>query len=180
MSRDARPPRETRSDFAHVRPITTRWADEDVYGHVNNVVYQSFFDTVVAGFDLETGVRYFAPIAFPDRIAAGLRVAGLGRSNVRYEIRYKIGILRDGDADAQGHFIHVYVDRETRRPVPLPANWRADLEGLVVPGRDDDRAPSPAVTPSTAVAMPPPRDGCRAGRGQAQRTSSAHEHLRPV
>ncbi|MCE4225748.1 acyl-CoA thioesterase [Methylobacterium sp. C25] len=155
MSGQDRPAQATRADFAHFRPIATRWGDNDVYGHVNNVVYYSFFDTVVAGYHVETGLldfetgpviglvvetgcRYFAPIAFPDRVEAGLRVAHLGRSSVRYEI----GIFRgdETEASAQGHFVHVYVDRESRRPVPLPDNWREGLTKLLVPGRDETEA----------------------------------------
>ncbi|GEP10450.1 acyl-CoA thioesterase [Methylobacterium gnaphalii] len=151
MNGQDRPARETRADFAHFRSITTRWAENDVYGHVNNVVYYAFFDTVVAGFHVEsglldvetgaviglvveTGCRYFAPIAFPDRVEAGLRVTHLGRSSVRYEI----GIFRNDEdqASAQGYFVHVYVDRQTRRPVPLPDDWRDGLARLLVPGRD--------------------------------------------
>jgi acyl-CoA thioester hydrolase len=119
--------------------------DNDVYGHVNNVVYYSYFDTVVNAYLIEQGVlnpetsetiglvietqcNYFAPLSFPDPVVAGLRVARLGNTSVRYEV----GLFR-GDAHeaaAQGHFVHVYVDRETRRPVPLPDALRAALEPL--------------------------------------------------
>jgi len=121
--------------------------DNDVYGHVNNVVYYSYFDTVVnqylveqgvldieaspvIGLVVETGCRYFAPIAFPDLIHAGLRVARLGNSSVRYEI----GIFRNEQdtACAQGHFVHVYVDRTSRRPAPLPQPLRAALARITV------------------------------------------------
>jgi acyl-CoA thioester hydrolase len=159
MSGDGRRAREARTGFPHLRQISTRWGDNDVYGHVNNVVYYAFFDTVVAGFHVETGLldiengqviglvvetgcRYFAPIAFPDRVSAGLRVAHIGRSSVRYEI----GIFRndEDEASAQGHFVHVYVDRDTRRPVPLPETWRSGLSEILVPGRgSDEAAPSP-------------------------------------
>jgi acyl-CoA thioester hydrolase len=145
------PPRrgpEPRAAYAAYRPITTRWADNDVYGHVNNVVYYSFFDTAVNGLLMDAGVldirqgeviglvvetqcNYFAPIAFPQAVAAGVRVAQLGRSSVRYEIG-----LYAGDAPASaaaGHFIHVYVDRATRRPVPLPEPLKALLQSWVVP-----------------------------------------------
>ncbi|MEP6504974.1 MAG: thioesterase family protein [Betaproteobacteria bacterium] len=147
----AEPPRhgpEPRAGYAAFCPITTRWADNDVYGHVNNVVYYSFFDTavnglliaagaldihagVVIGLVVETGCNYFAPIAFPQAVTAGLRVAQLGRSSVRYEI----GLFADDapECAAAGHFIHVYVDRETRRPMPLPAPLRAVLQSWVVP-----------------------------------------------
>lgn len=123
------------ADFPHVLTITTRWMDNDVYGHVNNVVYYSFFDTVVnrylieqgaldidkgavIGLVVETKCNYFQPIAFPDLVRAGLRVVHLGTSSVRYEV----ALFRNDDetASAQGHFVHVYVDRATSRPVPLP------------------------------------------------------------
>ena len=134
--------RARRSDFPVFRPITTRWMDNDVYGHVNNVVYYAFFDTVVNGYLVEHGAldwdageavglvvettcRYHAPVAFPEPIEAGLRVARIGNSSVRYEI----GIFRAGEDEsaADGHFIHVYVDRETRRPVTVPDHLRAVL-----------------------------------------------------
>ncbi|MEX3785523.1 acyl-CoA thioesterase [Paraburkholderia sp. BR14374] len=141
-----------RAAYPHFLSITTRWMDNDVYGHVNNVVYYSYFDTVVneyliragvldfergatIGLVVETQCNYFAPLVFPDRIDAGLRVARLGTSSVRYEV----GLFRDGDAApaAQGHFVHVYVDRATRRPVNLPAELRAALEPLWVAGPAD-------------------------------------------
>ncbi|KAB1074241.1 acyl-CoA thioesterase [Methylobacterium planeticum] len=137
---------EPRSAYPRHVALGTRWGDNDVYGHVNNVVYYAFFDTTVngcliasgvldiaaspvIGLVVETGCRYFAPIAFPDRVTAGVRVAHLGRSSVRYEI----GLFREDDdrAAAQGHFVHVYVDRESRRPVALPAPLRRALAGLV-------------------------------------------------
>jgi acyl-CoA thioester hydrolase len=142
---------EPRARYAAFRPITTRWMDNDVYGHVNNVVYYSFFDTAVNGLLMEAGVldihrgeviglvvetrcNYFAPIAFPQAVTAGVRVAQLGRSSVRYEIG-----LFAGDAPesaAAGHFIHVYVDRVTRRPVPLPEPLKAVLQSWVVTPAD--------------------------------------------
>ncbi len=144
---DGRLPAATRGDYRHLAPITTRWLDNDAYGHVNNVTYYAFFDTVVNEYLVRAGVldierspviglvvesmcRYAASIAFPDRVEAGLRVGKLGNSSVRYEI----GIFREGErhAAAEGHFVHVYVDRETRRPTPLPAALRAALEELVV------------------------------------------------
>lgn len=140
-----KPMAESRSAYRYFREITTRWMDNDVYAHVNNVVYYSWFDTVVNGwlvehrlldFDqspsvglvVETGCNYFSSIAFPDVVHAGLRVARQGTSSVRYEI----GLFANDDphASAQGHFIHVYVDRVTRRPAPLPAALRAALESL--------------------------------------------------
>lgn len=138
---------KTRDDFRHFLAMTTRWADNDVYGHVNNVVYYQWFDTVVneflitndtldiqngeaIGLVVETHCNYFSSVAFPDRVTAGLRVTQLGKSSVRYEV----GIFRDDDlaASAQGHFVHVYVDRITRKPTPIPAKARALLESLQV------------------------------------------------
>jgi len=140
-----RPAPHRRADYPHARPITTRWMDNDAYGHVNNVVYYSFFDTVVnayliesgaldvekspvIGLVVETACHYFAPLTYPQTVHAALRVAQLGRSSVRYEI----GLFADGEdsAAAQGHFVHVYVDRETRRPVSLPDDLRRVLEPL--------------------------------------------------
>jgi len=137
-----------RTAYAAHRPITTRWMDNDVYGHINNVVYYSFFDTAVNGLLMDAGVldihqggiiglvvetqcNYFAPIAFPQAVSAGVRVAQLGRSSVRYEI----GLFADDapESAAAGHFIHVYVDRVTRRPTPLPEPLKAVLQSWVVP-----------------------------------------------
>lgn len=134
-----------RADYRHFLAIPTRWMDNDIYGHVNNVVYYSYFDTVVneyliakGGLDIhrggviglvvETMCRYFQPLAFPDVIEAGLRVGRLGRTSVRYEV----AIFRRGEdaAVAAGHFVHVYVDRTTRRPVPLPESLREALTRL--------------------------------------------------
>src|SRR3569623_878241 len=131
--------------FPYVTDITTRWMDNDVYGHINNVTYYSFFDTVVANWLIESGVldiatspvvglvvdtqcSYFAAIAFPDKVRAGLRVAHVGTSSVRYEI----GIFRNDDttAAAQGHFVHVYVDRKSNKPAPLSEKHKKALEGL--------------------------------------------------
>ena len=142
----ARPSPLARSEFRHFVPIQTRWMDNDVYGHANNVVYYSWFDTAVNGYLIERGVldihagaviglvietqcNYFAPLAFPEPVEAGLRVAHLGCSSVRYQV----GLFARG-ADrcaAAGHFVHVYVDRATRRPVPLPADLQAVLTGLL-------------------------------------------------
>ena len=128
-------------------PLTTRWADNDVYGHVNNVQYYSFFDTVVNGHLIEQGAldpaasaviglvvethcNFFAPLSFPQTIEAGLRVARIGETSVRYEI----GLFSEGrdDAAAQGHFVHVYVDRVSRRPAVLPDALKRALAGLKV------------------------------------------------
>jgi acyl-CoA thioester hydrolase len=137
-----------RDAYRHFLPIQTRWMDNDVYGHVNNVVYYSYFDTVVneylmrscvldpqagsvIGLVVQTQCNYFSSISFPEHVEAGLRVTRLGSSSVHYEI----GLFSEGqpDAVAQGHFIHVYVDRETRRPTPLPDALRAALVELVPP-----------------------------------------------
>ncbi|ONI67853.1 thioesterase [Kribbella sp. ALI-6-A] len=134
-----------RSVFPHFHAITTRWKDNDVYGHVNNVEYYSFFDTVIneflirsGGLDIHRGpviglcvesqCTFKASLAFPDTVDAGLRVTKLGNSSVTYEI----GLFRAGsDAPAAlGRFVHVFVDRENRRPVPLPDELRSALEGI--------------------------------------------------
>lgn len=139
-----RPP-ATRGEFAHWLTIPTRWMDNDAYGHVNNVVYYSFFDTAVnrflidsgvlriasspvIGLVVETGCRYHRPLEFPDTVEVGLRVAHLGTSSVRYEL----GVFRPGDetAAAEGHFVHVHVDRDARTPTPLPAELRSALETI--------------------------------------------------
>ena len=142
----AKPAPETRAAYRAFRTISTRWMDNDAYGHVNNVVYYSWFDTAVnahlidagvldiqhgqtIGFVVETRCNYFAPVQFPQTIEAGLRVAHMGASSVRYEV----GIFVQGGSDltvARGHFIHVYVDRESRRPVALPAALKSVLEAL--------------------------------------------------
>lgn len=134
-----------RSAYARWRQLPTRWADNDIYGHVNNAAYYGFFDTAVnsflieeAGLDIhaggviglvvETGCSYFAPLAYPETIEAGVSVARVGNSSVRYEI----GLFSAGsDAPAaQGYFVHVYVDRDSRRPVPLPPEMRQALEAV--------------------------------------------------
>lgn len=141
----ARPPIPTRAAFAEFRPITTRWLDNDAYGHVNNVVYYGWFDTVVnarlveagvldpergavVGVVAETSCRFHDSVAFPEPVEAGLAVERLGTSSVAY----RIGIFRPGaeEAVADGRFVHVYVDRETRRPVPIPDDVRAVLAPL--------------------------------------------------
>ncbi len=138
---------EVRDRYPHFLTIATRWMDNDVYGHVNNVVYYSYFDTVVNEYLIRTGVldiegspviglvvetrcRYFEPVTFPDTVHAGLRVARLGRSSVRYEI----GLFKNDSrtAAAQGHFVHVYVEREGRKATPLPQEMRSALEGILV------------------------------------------------
>ena len=134
-----------RPAYRHFLANPTRWMDNDVYRHVNNVVYYSYFDTAVnhylieqdvldiehspvIGLVVETACQYFAPIAFPDIVNVGLRVGTLGTSSVRYEI----GIFRNDEdsASAQGHFVHVYVERASNRPTPLPGDLRAALEKI--------------------------------------------------
>lgn len=141
-----RPQARPRSHYRVFRDMGTRWMDNDVYGHVNNVVYYSWFDTAVnahlieqgaldihqgavIGFVVETRCNYFAPLAFPQTVQAGLRVAHLGSSSVRYEV----GLFAEGSdtAAACGHFVHVYVDRATQRPVPLPESLKNTLETLL-------------------------------------------------
>lgn len=140
------PHAERRTAYKVFRAIGTRWMDNDAYGHVNNVVYYSWFDTAVNAYLIEQGVldiargetiglvietqcNYFSPLAFPQTVEAGIRVARLGASSVRYEV----GLFAQGAplTAAKGHFVHVYVDRQSRRPVPLPLNLKNVLEGLV-------------------------------------------------
>ena len=143
-----KPQPQPRSAYRVFRTIGTRWMDNDVYGHVNNVVYYSWFDTAVnawlieqgaldihagevIGLVIETQCNYFAPLAFPQDVHAGLRVAHIGRSSVRYEVGL---FAADGElCAAAGHFIHVYVDRATRRPVPLPEPLKQTLETALCP-----------------------------------------------
>lgn len=140
-----RPAPGLRADYPHTLQIPTRWLDNDAYGHVNNAVYYMYFDTVVntmlierglldvvnssaIGVVVETGCHFFTSLAYPETVTAGLRVAHLGRSSVRYEI----GLFGEGSetAAAQGHFVHVYVDRQSRRPVEIPQRVRDVLEKL--------------------------------------------------
>lgn len=142
---DARPVRPRREQFRRFVPITTRWADNDIYGHVNNSVYYFYFDTAVNQYLIEAGALdihagaviglvvstacdYFAPVAFPERIEAGLAVEKVGTSSVRYVI----GLFRAGEDEgvAAARFTHVYVERDSRRPVPLPDALRAALAVL--------------------------------------------------
>lgn len=134
--------RGRRADYNVFRSIPTRWMDNDIYGHINNVVHYSLFDSAVNGWLIdagvlnieegaqiglvvETGCRYFKQMAFPDLVTAGLRVARIGNSSVRYEI----GLFRNDDDEvaAEGFFIHVYVDRASRKPAPLKSALRAAL-----------------------------------------------------
>jgi acyl-CoA thioester hydrolase len=152
MTVPARPYAEPRSAYKAFRNIGTRWSDNDVYGHVNNVVYYSWFDTAVnglliergalrlpgsqvgegsgvIGFVVETQCNYFSPLSFPEPVVAGIRVAHVGATSVRYEVA-----LFAADPEqlcaAKGHFIHVYVDHATRRPAGLPAQLLSLLETL--------------------------------------------------
>ena len=134
-----------RADFPYFASLSTRWMDNDVYGHLNNVVYYSLFDSAVnaylidqgaldplhspvIGLVVDTGCSYFKPLAFPQTVDAGLRVAHLGRSSVRYEL----GLFAAGESlsAACGHFVHVYVDRHTRQPAELPTRLRQALAPL--------------------------------------------------
>ena len=142
----ARQEPHTRADYPVFQTISTRWMDNDVYGHVNNVVYYSYFDTAVNGYLMaqgvldyrtgdtvglvvETGCQFFAPIAFPDIVNAGIRVQKIGTSSVRYEVGL---FANDSDsAAAQGHFVHVYVSATDHRPMPLPEDFRAALQPLL-------------------------------------------------
>ncbi|MFM9881301.1 MAG: acyl-CoA thioesterase [Burkholderiaceae bacterium] len=141
----SRPEPETRAAYRVFRSIATRWGDNDSYGHVNNVVYYSWFDTVINAWLIEQGVldiqhgqviglvvqtqcHYFAPLVFPQTIDLGLRVAHCGSSSVRYEL----GVFAQGHETcaAKGHFIHVYVGKTTRQPVPLSDSFKTLLEQL--------------------------------------------------
>lgn len=146
MGRDA-----TRDDFRWWTSIATRWMDGDPYGHVNNVIYYSWFDTAATSMMMERGVlgpdlpaiglcvesacAFHAPVSFPQRVDAGVRIGRMGDKSVRYEI----GLFVEGRAEpaATGHFVHVFVDRATRRPVPIAPAHRDALRDLVV---DDDDA----------------------------------------
>ena len=133
------------SEYLCRRSISTRWMDNDVYGHINNVNYYSFFDSAVNGFLIEkgvldiengetiglvveTGCKYFAPLSFPDEIEAGIFVSHIGNSSVRYEI----GLFKKGEAApaAQGFFVHVYVDRASRRPTSIPEKMKSVLKAI--------------------------------------------------
>ena len=137
----------SRDEYKHFLTIPTRWMDNDAYGHVNNVQYYSYFDTTVneflvakglldigkspvIGLVVETQCRYARSIVFPDTVHAGLRVSHMGNSSVKYEL----GLFKEDEteASAEGHFIHVYVDRETNRPVPVPDNMREVLQSIAI------------------------------------------------
>ena len=140
-----RPEPRGRDAYRHFATITTRWADNDAYGHVNNTIYYAWFDSAVnqwlvgqglldiaagdpIGLVVETGCRYFAPLSFPGAVEIGVAIGRLGSSSVTY----RLGVFAPGEEKpaAEGHFTHVYVARESRRPVPLPAEWRRTLETL--------------------------------------------------
>lgn len=143
----AEQPQHRRADYRHFQPIITRWHDNDIYGHVNNVVYYSYFDSAVnayliehggldihggevVGFVVSSGCDYFASVAFPEALEVGLRVGKLGNSSVQYELAiFKAG---DDQACAAGRFVHVFVDRASNRPTPIPAGLRQALERLVM------------------------------------------------
>ena len=145
MSDATRPAPPRLADYPWHTPILTRWADNDLYGHVNNMTYYGFFDTAIGtylmqeggldpwkaeviGLVIENGCRFHRAVAFPDRLHAGVRVGHLGRSSVRYEV----GIFKDGEegAVADGHFVHVFVERKAQRPVPIPEPIRRALAAI--------------------------------------------------
>lgn len=136
-----------RDEFGVLYPITTRWMDNDIYGHVNNVTYYSYFDTTinrylieaggldinnapVVGYVVSSSCQFSKPVAYPDTLDAGLRVVKIGNSSVTYEL----GLFRNGDADpaALGEVVHVFVDREQNRSVAIPEKIRAALERILV------------------------------------------------
>lgn len=136
-----------RADYRHFQPITTRWHDNDIYGHVNNVTYYSFFDSAVnsylieqggldihggevVGFVVSSSCDYFASIAYPDLIEIGVRVGKLGNSSVQYEL----AVFKEGEdeACAAGRFVHVFVDRASNRPVSIPERLREAMGRLVI------------------------------------------------
>ncbi len=144
-TKPARRPVPTRAQFRHFHTVPSRWADNDVYGHINNAVYYFYFDTAVnrflidegglviadspvVGIVVETGCRYHTSFTYPEDIEAGIVVTHLGNASVRYEV----GLFAPGEdaARADGHFVHVYVDRKTMRPVPMPPEMRAAMERI--------------------------------------------------
>ena len=144
MSATARSQPTRRADYRAFVPISTRWSDNDVYGHMNNAAYYTFFDTAVTTwllsqglsakpgasllFVAETGCRYLSELGYPDQVTVGLRIPHLGTSSIRYDI----ALFRNDEdrAAAEGLFVHVHVDAATRRPTPLPAELRATLERI--------------------------------------------------
>lgn len=144
-ARSGRTPFRPRGVYRNYRSIATRWMDNDVYGHVNNTVYYSWFDTAVnaylvdagvldmmAGASIalvvETGCRYARPIAFPETVEAGIRATHVGSSSVRYEVG--LFLAGSNEAAAEGFFVHVHVDRSTRRPMPFTSEWRTALTAI--------------------------------------------------
>lgn len=142
---DQRPARQRRADYRAFVPVTTRWSDNDMFGHLNNAAYLSFFDTAVTSwlhrsqlaadesrlfFVVETRCRYLSEVKFPDRVEVGLRIARIGTSSVSYEI----GLFRNEEevAAAEGLFVHVHVDGRTRRPAPLDEAARRILETIAI------------------------------------------------
>ena len=142
------PSEETRAAYRHFLQIPTRWMDNDIYGHVNNATYYSFFDTVInrylidhgkldiadgaiIGLAVETHCQFHRPLAFPQPVDAGLRVGKLGTTSVRYEIG--LFAAETPTVAATGYFVHVFVDRQSRRPTPLPPLLRAALQSLLGP-----------------------------------------------
>ena len=142
----------SRKSYPEMRTLTTRWGDNDAYGHVNNVVYYGWFDTVVNGWLIEaglldvatgdpiglvveTGCRYARPLSYPEPVELGFGIDHIGRSSVRY----RLGVFATGDASAaaEGHFVHVYVGRKSRQPVELPLAWREKLEMISMKGARD-------------------------------------------
>jgi acyl-CoA thioester hydrolase len=142
----AQKPQITRAEYVHLLPISTRWMDNDIYGHINNAHYYAFFDSAInqyliaeggldiargsiVGYAAESHCQYLQPLAFPEEIEVGLRVGKLGNASVRYEL----AVFKKNEtlAAAAGYFVHVFVDRETRRAVSIPATIRAALERLV-------------------------------------------------
>ena len=141
----SKPQVPSREDYKVFYPITTRWADNDIYGHVNNVTYYSYFDTAanrylieeggldisdgrIVGFVVNSGCEYHAPITYPESVEAGLRVDRMGNSSVQYGI----AIFKEGQqqAAAHGHFVHVFVARAENKSVPIPENLRSALQRL--------------------------------------------------
>ncbi len=141
--------RPTRADYKVFYPITTRWSDNDIYGHINNVTYYSYFDTAancylieeggldisdgrIVGFVVNSGCEYHAPVTYPEVIEAGVRVDRLGNSSVQYGI----AIFKEGEqeAAAHGHFVHVFVERAANQSVPIPARLRTALERIKIQG----------------------------------------------
>ncbi len=142
-----RPKPPVRADFRYFHTVSTRWHDNDVFGHVNNVIYYAWIDTAVnrflidcgaldiktstiVGVVAETGCRYLSEITYPDDVTLGIRIDKLGRSSVRYAI----GIFRNAEdaASAEAHFVHVYVDRAAMRPVPIPDSTRAEMQKIMI------------------------------------------------